>query len=733
MLIKKFRMKKFLMAATLVLAIIGCKEEIDTSSRYVFDGKTITTYLEEKEYYSEYVRLLGKRPVSKYSETTLLQLLSARGHYTVFAPTNDAIQAYLDSLYKKGIIVEPSWAGFTQPDVLDSIEKVIVFNSIIDHGDQDAMDVNAFPEHEHEFGTSNMNDRKLRVFYGNTDKDSITIGGVASVSKTNRGIVLLNGYIHQMDGVIAPSDGRLGDFIRLWANQRQSGYSVMSRLLIACNMIDTLSAYRDEEWEDLYLRGMVKDLPKHTSVGQIGTIPQHRYHGFTLFAETDQFWEEKLGKSASDITVEDVCDFLRDSGLFNYISGTLYNDDYANELNVLNQFVTYHLLPQRIGREKLVIHYNELGYNYNANISRPTIPVMDYYQTMGLPRLLKTFESSESGGIYLNRFPKLRNGRGQFGPSHEDINDYHESGLFPPIKGMSTTPVENEGIRILTSTEAGTDASSIANAVVYPIEQLLVCSENVCNQLASQRIRIDAGCMMPELMNNDVRAPRANYTYGATSVRAIPTNYPYISNVEIREGTLFYFLSGYPSPYHNLQGDEFNIIGRYDFTMQLPPVPRAGQYEIRFGVATGSSVRSMAQVYFGTNKDKMPAAGIPLDLRIGGKEKRMAGITQPSDVGWEEDTDDEEYNDRVTKTMRTKGFMKAPNSWTNSIGTTNSVRTFHYMSRRILLNTFLTPYQNYYIRFQSVLDAEAKEFYMDYFEYVPKEVYDNPEEQEDIW
>jgi len=251
--------------------------------------------------------------------------------------------------------------------------------------------------------------------------------------------------------------------------------------------------------------------------------------------------------------------------------------------------------------------------------------------------------------------------------------------------------------------------------------------------LASQRIRIDAGCMMPELMNNDVRAPRANYTYGATSVRAIPTNYPYISNVEIREGTLFYFLSGYPSPYHNLQGDEFNIIGRYDFTMQLPPVPRAGQYEIRFGVATGSSVRSMAQVYFGTNKDKMPAAGIPLDLRIGGKEKRMAGITQPSDVGWEEDTDDEEYNDRVTKTMRTKGFMKAPNSWTNSIGTTNSVRTFHYMSRRILLNTFLTPYQNYYIRFQSVLDAEAKEFYMDYFEYVPKEVYDNPEEQEDIW
>ena len=414
------------------------------------------------------------------------------------------------------------------------------------------------------------------------------------------------------------------------------------------------------------------------------------------------------------------------------MEGTLYDDNYANEKNVLNQFVTYHLLPQRIGREKLVIHYNELGYNYGS-ATKPTIPVMDYYQTMGLPRLLKTYESLESQGIYLNRFPKLRNGRGEFGLTRENVNDYHESGRFPQLKGTATTPDENLGIRVLTNTETGTDASNVANAVVYPIDQLLVCTENVCNQMSGQRIRIDAGCMMPELMNNDIRAPRASYSYGASSVRAIPANYPYIANVEIREGTLFYFLSGYPSPYHNLQGDEFNIIGRYDFLMQLPPVPRAGQYEIRFGVATGSYVRSMAQVYFGTDRKWMPAAGIPLDLRLGGKEMRMPSGVSPSNVGWEEDTDDEAYNDEVTKSMRTKGFMKAPNSWTPQFGSSTSVRTYHYMSRRILISTYLQPYQNYYIRFKSVLDEEAKEFYMDYFEYVPKEVYDNPEESEDIW
>lgn len=725
-------MKKLFIAAALLLAFIACTEDIDTSARYVFEDKTITQYLESKDYYSEYVRLLGKVPVSSFSETTLKQLLSARGHYTVFAPTNEAIQDYLDSLCRKEVITEPSWDGFKDQRSLDSIERVIVFNSVLDNGDQYAYDVTDFPEHEHEFTISNMNNRKLRVYYGTYDLDSISIEGVAAVSKTNRGIVLSNGYVHQVEGVIAPSDGRLGDFMRMWSQQPKSGYSVMSRLVLACGLEDTLNAYRDETWERLYLTGQVKDLPNHTSVGQKGTIPQHRYYGYTLFAETDRFWEGALGKSAEEITVEDVCQYLSSSGLFDYVEGTLYDSDYTNEKNVLNQFVTYHILPQRIGREKLVIHYNEYGYNATSS-KAPSIAIMDYYQTMGLPRLIKTYESKESGGICLNRFPRLRNGRGQFGPTKENVNDYHESGLFPPLKGACATPDENEGIHVLTNTEAGTDPTNIANAIVYPLDKLLVCTENVCNQMGTQRIRFDACCAMPEMMNNDIRQTRAYYPDGAPNVRAIPTNYPYLEDVEIREGTLFYYLQGYMSGYHNLQGDEFNIIGQYDFTMKLPPVPRAGQYEVRFGVATGSYVRSMAQVYFGTDRNNMYVTGIPMDLRLGGSEMRQPSGASPSNVGWEADTDDEEFNDRVTKEMRTKGFMKAPYAWCNANGSGSPVRTFHYMSRRIIISTYLQPYQNYYIRFKSVLDGQSYEFYMDYFEYVAKEVYDNPEEAEDIW
>lgn len=725
-------MKRIFLIILATVFLAGCTEEVDTSDRYVFKDKTIMQYLEGKDYYSEYVMLLGHVPVSEISKTTLKQLLSARGHYTVFAPTNDAVQAYLDTLCNQGLITEPTWDGFTSEEDKDSIFRVIVFNSILDSGDQQAFDILDFPDHEHEFGQANMNDRKLRVFYGTEDPDSISINGTALVNKKNRGITLTNGYIHQVESVIAPSNDRMGEFVALWARNPKSGYSVMSKLIMACGLVDTLNAFRDDTWEYLYLTGGVQDLPKHTSVGQIGTIPRHRYYGFTLFAETDRFWEETLGKNVEEIEVKDVCDYLKQSGLFNHVDGTTFGDDYNDQMNFLNQFVTYHLIPQRIGREKLVIHYNELGYNYTQN-SSPTVPICDFYQTMGLPRLIKTYESRESKGIYLNRFPVLRNGVGRFSKSQENRNDYHESGDFFSLSGLATAPDENQGVKVLTYSETGTDNSSVANGIVYPIEHLLCWSENVVNQMANQRIRIDAGCMMPELMNNDVRSHRAYYSYGATNCRGIPTNYRYIENIEIKDGTLFYYLPGYLSSYHNLQGDEFNIIGRYDFTMKLPPVPRSGQYEIRFGVATGSRVRSMAQVYFGSDPDMMPAAGIPLDLRLGGLEKRDGSVTTDSGVGWEADTDDQEHNDEVAKRMRAKGFMKAPNLWTNSMGSSNSIRNFHYMTRRIVVSTYLTPYQNYYIRFKSVLDLEDREFYMDYFEYVAKEVYDNPNVPEDIW
>ena len=89
-----------------VLAV-SCTEDIDTSARYVFKERTIASYLTSHDQFSEYVRLLKEQKVSEVSETSVYQLMTAYGAYTCFAPTNDAIQLYLDTLCIKGVIPEP--------------------------------------------------------------------------------------------------------------------------------------------------------------------------------------------------------------------------------------------------------------------------------------------------------------------------------------------------------------------------------------------------------------------------------------------------------------------------------------------------------------------------------------------------------------------------------------------------------------------------------------------------
>ena len=55
------------------------------------------------------------------------------------------------------------------------------------------------------------------------------------------------------------------------------------------------------------------------------------------------------------------------------------------------------------------------------------------------------------------------------------------------------------------------------------------------------------------------------------------------------------------------------------------------------------------------------------------------------------------------------------------------------VTRRIMVSEDMDPDKTYYIRFKSVLDDEELQFFMDYFEFVEKNVYDNPVEPEDIW
>mgnify|MGYP003563745511 FL=1 len=160
-------MKKIFFSVTAFLLLLSsCTENIDTSARYVFTDETVISYVGKIEEDDEYVQLLKQVPVSKRSQSSVYQLLSARGNYTCFAYTNKAIREYLQTVVDEGLIDQPSWDSFTDSVKLDSIRKVIVLNSIIDGGDlaSQRFEISEFPViNNAEFPIGNMAENKYIV------------------------------------------------------------------------------------------------------------------------------------------------------------------------------------------------------------------------------------------------------------------------------------------------------------------------------------------------------------------------------------------------------------------------------------------------------------------------------------------------------------------------------------------------------------------------------------------
>lgn len=751
---KKFKLclSQGAMIIGILMAFAACTEDIDMSNRYTFTEYTVLSYLEQDTTYSEYVKLIKKVPISKTSKSTVAQLLSARGHITCFAPNNQAIQEYLDTLYRKykdhkeTPMTSASWDGFPQEDsaaladmgkktLIDSIQQVIVYNSIIDGGDIKYFETANFPTRDdEEFDMPNLNDRKLTAMRDADNSDIILINGLYPLHMQHRDILAINGRIHEMLAVIAPNADSVRDKLLEWAKEGGTNYRVMAMLITACgdSLMNLLELKRDEKWEEMIDKGELKNIQDLGSEGSgNGYIPDTRKYGYTIFAETDDVWEGLLGKTVDDITIEDVKSYLIAHDLF---PEAKTDNNFADQNNIINLFTTYHILPEKLTRDKLVIHYNELGYSYKTSRSY-TVATEEFYTTMGKPRLLKLYESYESKGIYLNRFPILRNGRGMYAPEELNINDYHESGMFKDTKGTTAFANENEGICVEEASDTTGTIENVINGIIYPIKHLLVYSENVANQLKNQRIRFDLASVFPEMMNNDHRGKRTPYKTGHARNRGFPTNYQYFSNCEIKEGTRFFYLNGLDQGWYNWQGDEFNIVGQYEFTITLPPVPAPGHYELRLAVQCNSGVRSMCQVYWGPDKNYLPAAGIPLDMRLGGDGRHLpSGVMPDNTVGWAEDSkDDPGYNDEIDKKMRNNGFMKGPKHYSNNPGSEVSVRESKLKLRRIMVSEDMDPNKTYYLKFKNVLKSTEKQFYIDYIEYCAKEVYDNPKEGEDIW
>lgn len=723
-----------------VAVMQSCQDEIDTSARYTFTGNTVISYLQKhSNVYSEYCALLDSVNISDFSDSKVSQLLSARGNYTCFAPTNEAIQNYLEELKAEGIISEASWDApefhvvdpeTGKKELLEEKRRVIVYNSIIDAGDeQEAYQSTYFSECAKTDGGTvaglpNMMARKLIIAKG--DSTNYTIQG-CPISDTNCNIYTINGYIHQVTKVIAPNTETTTDMFTKMIKNKKHGMYTYAALIQAIGLTEELSKTEDEEYYRLKMTGQIESrTPKahstYTATGgptdnkgdSYGIYPERRYYGYTLFIENDTWWEQTLGLTDSitayeaEEVVEMVAKYVADNKL--HLSDAKVDNNYTNVDNALNQFVTYHILPAKVENSKLVIHFNEYGYNHD--IKNPTVCVYDYYTTMGKRRLLKTFKAPQRNTIYLNRFPIIDNATD--GTYKEIGCDAGKEGIEIDLAGVAET----------------------YNAYIYPVNGCLFYNEQTAENLGKERIRIDVATMFNEFITNNIRSnENESYQYQCVGL-PISEKYNYVEDLEIGKNTLFFYLSGRVgknNSWANYQGDELCINGNYELTWKLPPVPKDGIYELRMGLST-SYLRGMTQVYWGTNKNALPAAGIPVDIRMQGTITEIkGGKTLPSIVGWEADVKgDDDVNAEIDKKMRNNWYMKGP-KYVHYMGEGQLLRDRSKALRRIIVREHMKADETYYIQFRSVLDDDQTEFFVDYFEFCPKEVYDNPLVPEDIW
>jgi hypothetical protein len=196
-----------------------------------------------------------------------------------------------------------------------------------------------------------------------------------------------NGYIHGVDKVLSPSRATVADLILITPNTQMFGY-----LLQKTGWDKKLQSYKDESYYDWELDGVkIAGITTNTRFNGNweGRYPEHRYFGYTVFVEPDSVFE-KYGLLVEDgideKDIEVLYDWLKENAL--YDNNTSYENDYESEDNALNQFIAYHILPQRLTFDRLVIFSNEKGYNnLSPNVNNKHITnVWEYYETMGKHR-----------------------------------------------------------------------------------------------------------------------------------------------------------------------------------------------------------------------------------------------------------------------------------------------------------------------------------------------------------
>ena len=642
-----------------VMCLASCTEEPDGSNLFSTDDKTIAELLRDRPELSAFYRILEKGGFDKYMGTY--------GEYTCFAPLNEGVNSYLDSLYNddsyliskaklkhNGIAEDANWNS------LDVMEKVnLMTDSLCD-------DIARF----HLSGESHMQvdldgtattwttmktGRSIRVGTFLEDAynpDFVGLTSLNDISAILEGdIEAINGVLHICSNVIPRSDRTTDDQMRV---EGERGLSIFYAALEATGFTDTLlieKKYNPDGTPKTYDLGS----NHNDRDGNPLYYPKECMVKWTVFAETDEVFKAAGINNFDDLKAKCVEWYGNCGAWYDYIREKNITistgDDYTNPFNVVNMFVAYHILRAGMPIDRIVYEKNkqtDASWNFCFGYEP-----QEYFETMLPNTLLKVWETNPktTKELWLNRYltnNTLTSKLGLFGMP----NDGDHTLVFAGV------PIDrNSSVETL-------------NGYIHRIGGILKYDQTARSAL-NERLRLDSSTFLYELINNGLRgatpAEVSTLNGGGDGNRVAFENTFFDNIVCYNPGTLLRFNVMGAWRAHN--SDQFQGWDVYDFAIKLPHVP-TGEYELRI-IYPPMARGGLMQFYLGNSSKQsdMVAIGIPFDA--------CANPYEDATIGYEdiiqrnEDNPDSDCGVESDQRMHVRGYMRAPASF--SRGTYNSV------------------------------------------------------------
>ncbi len=696
--IKLWAIALFVISA-LQVAVVSCSDDPGVENYYTQSREYAADYLKNREQYSEYLKILN-RARGEYN-LRLVDMLGTYGSYTVFAPTNEAVEKYLAG---RGLSsVEELSVEDCDTIALNSIIEAAYFTTDINEGPypksnmlEHILSVKSFQEWD-----AQKQDSVLTLYI---NQDSQVIHADDSVS---------NGVVHTVSTVVGSPNDLIGAVILKDAN-----CTLYAKAFQMTGIMDTLQDHyvdptygwaSDKDridsctWTNDKMLLITADGNEYDNVA----YPAKRYFNYTVFLCPDSILKEKYGIETMDdlrAKAHELYDpvFPEDAGI----------TDETDRRNALNRFISYHVIDRYGDYYSLTCMNNDqLQYEFN----RMKYDICDWYGTLMPHSMMKlSFPSGIQPGLYVNR-------RGV--RHHAD----ERGGYYRGAK--VARPNEYTGI------------NTALNGIFHYIDDIVAYDRNMQEVVMNDCIRMDCTTLSPDFMtkltdgevarghgNGDNKYPGgSNNTSAANNPgRNVGFKPGYARNFQMSPQTHMHVRCR-SLWYGCYEADEVLFKGRYDFTLTLPPVP-AGTYEIRMFTNAGYSTRGIIQVYI----DGEPQ-GIPFDMRKNGKE--LFGWTSDSDLG------DDDAIAAFDKSIHNLGWMKGPKCYhpqprTSFDASSSNLRNGDANGRQIrkIFGTFTTDGKtDHYLRIQQKMESDNNELPFDFIELCPSSVYNNEYFPEPVW